>query len=186
MTQQTQSQTLNESLQYLDMEHQLIAVLGIDKYSSKIGNDSDFITLDFTVKSSEAAEDLVIWLERGYSFIIDAETSPGEVSDGKFLVFAEINRRSKAPNRIMEMLDDLQTLTGIDSSDWDLEIGDKTLPATEENIRDNVSTSPHEYRESHETELNEMRDLAGLDTVNIYTDKHDDVIQQMQLRAGII
>jgi hypothetical protein len=101
-------------------------------------------------------------------------------------VFAEINRRSKAPNRIMEMLDDLQTLTGIDSSEWDLEIGDKTLPATEENIRDNVSTSPHEYRESHETELNEMRDLAGLDTVNIYTDKHDDVIQQMQLRAGII
>ena len=32
--------TLNESLKYLDMEHQVYPVLGIDQYRSQIGDDS--------------------------------------------------------------------------------------------------------------------------------------------------
>jgi hypothetical protein len=104
---------LNESLQHLDFENQLLTTMGVDKYASSIGNDEDFITLNFTVRSKPGADDLVNWLERGYDWIVDAETSPGEVTDGKFLVFAELNRRSTAPKRIYEILADLETLTGV-------------------------------------------------------------------------
>ena len=122
---------LNESLKHLDMEDQVLPVLGIDQFKSTIGDDSDFITMNFTVKSAEVAEDLVTWLEYGYEWIVDAEPSPGEVQNGKFLVFIDVDRRTRVPERVMEMLSDLDTLTGIDAKDWKLKIGDTMYPASE-------------------------------------------------------
>ncbi len=61
------------------MEDQLIPLLGIDEFKARLGEDQDIITLNFVIKSKEAGDDLVIWLERGYDFILDAEVSPGEV-----------------------------------------------------------------------------------------------------------
>lgn len=177
--------TINESLQYLDMEHQVYPILGIDQYKSKIGDDSEFVTVDFTVKSKSVSEDLVTWLERGYDWIIDAEESPGEVKNNQYLVFAEMNRRTWVPRRIMEMLFDFETLTGIKAGEWKLRIGDQLLPATEQNISDNITLSPHLYREERELELNEWRERAGLDTVAVY-DSTDPAIQEMQRQAGII
>jgi hypothetical protein len=177
---------LNESLQHLDFENQMIPILGIDKYASTIGGDDDFITLSFTTKSKAGANDLVNWLERGYDWLVDAETSPGEVTNGKFLVFAELNRRSHSPKRIIEILKDLETLTGLESEKWKLNIGEEMYPASEETIKKHIALSPLEYKEQHETELNEMRVIAGLEEVTIYNDKKDPEIQAMQRQAGII
>ena len=183
---------LNESLKYLDMEGQVLPILGVDQYRSTIGDDSDFITANFTVKSSVVAEDLVKWLEYGYEWIVDAETSPGEVENGKFLVFIDMDRRSRVPERIMDMLEDLNTLTGIDSKDWQIKIGDSVYQATEKNMKQHLALSPHDYRAEHgeesdeqEAELNEMRVIAGLEPVAQYSDKQDDLIRQMQHKAGI-
>ena len=99
------TEQLNESLQYLDMERQMLPILNIDQYESKIGDNSDYVTISFTMNSKAAADDLCSWLERGYDWVIDAETSPGEVNKGKFLVFVEMNRRLRVPERIIEMLD---------------------------------------------------------------------------------
>lgn len=65
--------TLNESLNYLDMENELIPLLIIDEFKSRLGEDDDIITLTFIIKSKEAADDLVTWLERGYEFVLDAK-----------------------------------------------------------------------------------------------------------------
>lgn len=179
---------LTESLRYLDMENQIIPIIDIDHYKSKIGNDSDFVTLSFTVKSKSASDDLVTWLERGYDFIIDAENSPGEISPGKYVVFAELNRRSSVPKKVLEMLDDLSTLTGYGPEKWKLKIDDKLYDATEENIKKNIKLSPHEYRESKESdsdsELNEMRVIAGLEPITSY-DTSDKSLKSMQNLAGI-
>lgn len=167
------------------MENQVIPILGIDQYSSQIGDDSEFITLNFTVKAASVGEDLVTWLERGYDWVIDAEQSPGEVTNNRYLVFVEMNRRTTVPKKIMIMLSDLETLTGIDAGDWKLKIQEQLVDATISNIEKSVDLSPHEYRIRHETELNEWRDLAGLDTVMIY-DEPDNDIQNIQRQAGII
>jgi hypothetical protein len=176
---------INESLQYLDMEHQVYPILGIDQYKSKIGDDSEFVTIDFTVKSKSVCQDLITWLERGYDWIIDSDESPGEVKNNQYLIFAEMNRRSWVPKRLMEMLFDLETLTGIKAGDWRLRIGDKFYPATEKNISDNIILSPSKYRENRELELNEWRERAGLNTVSIYDLSEPDILE-IQRQAGII
>lgn len=185
---------LNESLQYLDMENQVIPILGIDKYKSKIGNDDEFMTLHFTVRSKLCAEDLVNWLERGYDWIIDADNSPGEVATGKYLVFVEMDRRTKAPARIMDMLGDLDTLTDIKPEDWKLNIGDHMYPASEDAIKEHVELSPQQYRDNNpdeesedsldDLELNEMRVIAGLEpTTKIKQTSKE--LESLQIRAGI-
>lgn len=185
------TEQLNESLQYLDMERQMLPIVNIDQYESKIGDNSDYVTISFTMNSKAASDDLCSWLERGYDWVIDADTSPGEVNKGKFLVFVEMNRRLRVPERIIEMLDDLETLTGLTLKDWKLNIGDKFLPVNEESIRDNITLSPHDYimknsteEESEEADLNEMRELAGLEPHTSYIADED--LKFIQRRAGII
>ena len=57
---------LSESLNYLDMENQVIPVVSVDEYAAKMGTDKDIVTVTFMVKSKLVAEDLVTWFERGY------------------------------------------------------------------------------------------------------------------------
>lgn len=186
------TEQLNESLQYLDMERQMEPILNIDHYESKIGDNSDYVTISFTMNSKTASDDLCSWLERGYDWVIDAETSPGEVNKGKFLVFVEMNRRLRVPERIIEILDDLETLTGLTLKDWKLNIDEKLLPANEESIKDNITLSPHDYRMKYPTEetdseeysLNEMRELAGLEPHTNYIVDED--LKLIQRQAGII
>lgn len=174
---------LNEGLNYLDMENQVYPTVGIDQYASSVGQDDDMITLDFTVKSKEAATDLAEWFERGYTWVIDAEPSPGEVADRKYLVFVEITRRSRSPEQIMEMLDDLETLTGFKKTEWKIKIGKETLPASVESIKSGIELSPHGYRVSKEEPLNEWRQIAGIPTVSTY--ENDEAIKAIKRQAGI-
>ena len=161
---------LNEGLDYMDMEHQIDPVVSVDEYAAKMGKDSDIVTLAFTVNSEAAGNDLVDWFERGYDWILDASISEGELSPGKYLVFVEMKRRTKVPERIIELLEDLEALTGMDLKEWVVNIDEQDYPAEAEVIKDLITISPHEYREENEeeTELNEMRKRAGLETVSIY------------------
>jgi hypothetical protein len=175
---------INESLEHLDMENKVTPLLSIDEYKSRLGEDSNIITLTFIVSAKKVGEDLVNWLERGYDFIIDAEISPGEVFDKKFLVFAECDRLSSMAFRIVEIVEDLETLTGLKLEDWKVKIGNKKYPLSKEVIEKLVPLSASDYNRANDEELNEMRDLAGL-TVNGTYDRDDEALKQMQRQAGI-
>jgi hypothetical protein len=179
-------ENLTESLKYLDMENQVFPIVGIDKYDSRIGDNSEFITLDFTVKNKKCGEDLCDWFERGYDCVIDADTSPGEVAKRKYLVFVEISRRTSFPRDVMKMIDDLQTLTGLESSEWQIKIADEIYPASADIIKEHIALSPHEYRQAHESELelNEWREIAGLE--NPKPAVKDEALLAFQRQAGII
>lgn len=161
---------INEGLDYLDMEDQIEPVVSVDEYAAKMGKDSDIVTLAFTVKSEAAGNDLVDWFERGYDWILDASLSEGELSPGKYLVFVEMKRRTKVPERIVELIDDLETLTGLDTTEWTVNIDEKDYEADPNILKELITISPHEYRveEEDEEELNEMRHRAGLDTVKLH------------------
>lgn len=167
----------------MDMEHEIVPMLIIDEFESKIGEDEDIIVLAFIIKSKEAGSDLTAWLERGYDWVLDADVSPGEVERGKYYVFAEINRRPSAPRRIMELLDDLSTLTGFDSSAWSLKIDHKRYQASKEVIEQKVPLTANDYRREQEQELNEWRDIAGIQTVNTF--ESDEEILAIQRQAGL-
>ena len=178
---------INESLDYLDMEDQVGDVLSIDEYASKMGRDEDIVTLTFIVHSKLAANDLVTWFERGYDWVLDASVSDGELEPGMWLVFVEMDRRSKVPNRIITLLNDLETLTGMKLKDWSVEIDGDEYDADEEIIRQKMILNPNEYeekRQDNEVEINEMRTLEGLETELRY-DPNDDYIRNLQAMAGL-
>jgi len=177
---------INEGLDYLDMVDQIEPTVSVDEYAAKMGKDSDIVTLAFIVNSEAAGNDLVDWFERGYDWILDASLSEGELSPGKYLVFVEMKRRTKVPERIVELIEDLETLTDLTLDDWTISIDEEDYDAEVEALKQVIPVSPHEYREENEDEeeLNEMRKRAGLETVNLYG-KPDSEIQAYIAMAGL-
>lgn len=172
----------------MDMKDQVDPTITVDEYSAKMGKDKDIVTITFITNSKLAAEDLVSWFERGYDFVLDASVSDGELEPGKWLVFVEMDRRSKVPNRIITLLSDLETLTDIKLKDWTVEIEGDDFKADEDIIRDNMILNPNEYKEVKETEesdeeLNEMRLRAGIDVKSVYTE--DEYIKNLKAMAGM-
>ena len=97
-----------------DLEHLVYHIMEIDSYKSKMGSDEEIITLSFSTKTKESADDLVNFIEKGYSFVLDADDKTGEQSDGTYKVFVEIERDRNVPNQILELADGISKLTGLD------------------------------------------------------------------------
>jgi len=174
---------LTEGLGYMDMENQLEDKITVDEYAAKMGDDEDIVTLTFTTKSELAAKDLVGWFEKGYDFVLDASTSEGEIRPGRWLVFVEMDRRSKVPERIITLLKDLDTLTGIKLKDWTVEVDDEDYEADEDQLAEVIILNPNVYAKEKEEDLNEMRTIAGLPTKDFY-DKKDPEIEALRTIAG--
>jgi len=184
----TNKTILNESLDYHDLEGQMIPVVTVDEYAAHMGNDSEIVTLAFTVKSEAAGNDLVDWFERGYDWVLDAQVSEGEVKPNQYLVFVEMNRRTSVPKRIIELLDDLETLTAVPVKDWTIVVDDEEYSPEEDVLKQVITISPHDYRETEEVEeeeINEMRERAGLEVKVIHADKQDAEIKAFKSMAGL-
>jgi hypothetical protein len=163
---------INEGLDYHDLKGQIENKISIDEYAAKMGKDSEIVTMTFITNSKLAANDLVTWLEIGYDYILDASVSDGEIEPGKWLVFAEMNRRTSVPNRIIEILKDLETLTDIKVKDYIIQVNEEEYDADEEVLSQVIEISPHEYRKNKEyaEELNEFRNIANIPSKNIFED----------------
>lgn len=179
---------LSESLNYLDMENQMFPLISVDEYAAKMGEDKDVVTLTFMVKSKLVAEDLVTWFERGYDFILDASISEGELEPNKWLVFVEMERRSWVARRIIGIIKDVKTLTGLDESEWTINIDGEEYPLELEIMKQKIILNPAKYQiekeDEIEEEINEMRLQAGLDYKESETPK-DEYIKNIQAAAGI-
>jgi len=76
-----------------------------------MGNDEEMVVVSFKVGGKEPAVDLVNFIEKGYDWVVDADTSAGEMEDGDYIVFVEIERTHRVPMQILEMLEDMVRLT---------------------------------------------------------------------------
>ena len=176
---------LTEGLDFHDLEGQVDPEITVDEYSAKMGKDSDIVTLTFTVNSELAGRDLVDWFERGYDYVLDASASDGEIRPGKYLIFVEMNRRSTVPERIVELLSDLETLTAIKLKDWTVIVDEEEYEPDTDTLKQIITISPHEYRveKEKETELNEFREIAGIPTKNLH--EEDAYIKTIKTMAGM-
>ena len=181
---QSKTRLLYEGLDYKDMVGMIKPTIHVDEFSSKMGDDDDVIVVSFFVRSKEAAKDLVNWFEKGYDWVLDADTSPGEIKPGRFLVYIELRRRSSAPDHLANAISDLATLTEYKTTDWIMVYRDKETPFSVKEFSQQVPLSPKEYRKEQESGLNEMRAAAGIDTVQIY--ERDAEIRQLQAASGQI
>ena len=177
---------LFESLGFRDLEGLLKPTIHVDEFSSKMGDDDDIIVISFFVRDAQAAKDLMMWFEKGYDFVLDADRSPGEIRPGRYLVYVEIRRRSTAGGNVEQLLDDLNTLTEFeDSSAWTMHYRDQEIPFTRDAFDSTVPLTPRAYRERYEKDLNEVRVAAGIPVVTTY-DRQDRALQTIQSAAGII
>jgi hypothetical protein len=168
---------LNEGLDYHDMKGQIDPKVSVDEYAAKMGEDSEIVTLTFIIKSKEAAKDLVSWLEIGYDYILDASVSDGELEPGKWLVFVEMKRRSNVPEKIVQILKDLETLTDRDVKDYVLKINDEEYDADGDVLKQVLILSPNQYKKEkgEEEELNEMRHIAGIPRKKVYENIDEEI-----------
>jgi hypothetical protein len=177
---------LLESLSFKDLEGLLKPTIHVDEFSSKMGDDDDIIVISFFVRDDQAAKDLMMWFEKGYDFVLDADKSPGEIRPGRFLVYVEIRRRSTAGGHVEQLLDDLNTLTEFEgASAWTMHYRGKEIPFSREAFDSTVPLTPRAYRQRYEKDLNEVRVAAGIPVVTTY-DRQDRALQTIQSAAGII
>ena len=130
----------------------------------------------------------VDWFERGYDWVLDSQVSEGEVKPGQYLVFVEMNRRTSVPKRIIELLNDLETLTALPVKEWTIIVDDEEHSPEEDILKQVITISPHDYRETEEVEekeINEMRERAGLVVKAIHADKQDAEIKAFKSMAGL-
>jgi len=175
---------LIESLDYMDMEGQIDDVITVDEYSAKMGKDSDIVTLTFIINSGQAAKDLTSWFERGYDFVLDASVSDGELEPGKYLVFVEMRRRSTVPDKICQLLEDLETLTGMKMKDWKVSIEDEEYDADPKVLADHMILNPNQYKMENETEEDKEDEKEDKEEETEETED-EDKLNEFRIRAGI-
>jgi hypothetical protein len=128
-----------------DLRDLVKPIFEIDSYQSKMGNDKDVVVLSFTVNEKEPAKDLVQFCEMGYDFILDADVTPGELDDGSYKVFVEIQRTKNIGEQIVELLDGVKKLTGNDDFRFRYYKSFKSLPADQNTLAETIPLDGNTY-----------------------------------------
>lgn len=147
MQAKSNNNNLFEGLEHGDLARLIVPVVTVDEFKSKMGDDSDIIVLSFTVNGKEPAKDLMNFIEKGYEWILDADVSSGELEDGRYLVFAELERTVDAPKQIYNLLVDITNLTDQDVSDWEFTYrkNSKKNEITVNNLANIIPLTPEAY-----------------------------------------
>ena len=132
-------------LQKADLTDMVDHIFEIDSFKSKMGEDNNIVTLSFSTKTNETAKDLVNFLEKGYSFILDADATSGEQRDGTYKVFVEMERNDSIPDQILEIIDGVGKLAGTDKFKFRYYKNFRSLEATLDNLQENIPSDPDDY-----------------------------------------
>jgi hypothetical protein len=155
-----------------DLKDLLYNIFEIDSFSSKMGSDDSIVTISFTVYSKAAADDLAGFLERGYSFILDADATTGEQSDGHYKVFIELEREKQIAEQIVKILDDLKNLSGLEEFKFRYYKNFRSKSATIDELTQEIPVSSEEYNTKiTENKLNSYQDFFNrsfLDEISMF------------------
>jgi hypothetical protein len=179
---------LKEGLEQGDLKRLVSSKIAIDEYKSKMGSDEEIVVVSFTLQGKEPALDLVNFIEKSYEWVADADVSSGEVFDGSYIVFVEIERTPDIAEQIVELLEDLERLTEHEVNDWKIEYA-KTKQTIEPNVQSlkaAIPGTPHEYRtivKRQSNEIDQLKTAAGI-KVDTVAPKND-FTESIRIMAGI-
>ena len=148
-----QSETkVNEGVEVNDLKSLIGNLVSIDQYKTKLGEDKNFIVMGITIDGKDPASDLSQFVETGHD-VLDVDISNGPNKDGMYTVFVEVERDSKAFDKINAILNDIRHL--------DEQIGDMMFtsyenksptPFNQENFNSNVISDSYTYTLTHNPE----------------------------------
>ena len=156
---------LFEGLETGDLARLIHPELHVDEFKSKLGDDQDVVVLSFKVDSKEPANDLVAFIEKGYEWVLDADISSGEMEDGSYIVFVELDRSDATPDNIMDLMNDLMSVTDQEISDWRVRYykAHKEITLSLEALNDLIPLSPEAYEKAYgNTEIDKLKAIAGV------------------------
>jgi hypothetical protein len=137
---------LNEdSLLQGDLKGLVSHIFEVDHFKSKMGDDQDVVVLSFTVESLHPAEDLVNFIEKGYQFVLDADSSPGELRNGKYKVFVELERNNKVSENIIDLLYGVGKLSNINEFKFRYHKSFKSIPADLNTLKETIPHTKLDY-----------------------------------------
>lgn len=157
-----------------DLKDLVYKVFEIDTYKSKMGNDADIVVISFTVNEEQPARDLVSFIEKGYSFVLDADVSSGEQFDGMYRVFVEVERNKDVPNQIIELMDGVSNLAG--RNDWRFRYykSFKSTPLNLESLEEQIPLDSADYSnivsESNMNNFKNFFNKSYLESINLLED----------------
>jgi hypothetical protein len=154
-------------MEWGDLDRLVIPEMHIDEFKSRMGDDADVIVLSFKLKDKEPANDLMMFIERGYEWVLDADMSSGDFNEGEFFVFIELERSPEAAEQIQKLLLDLVNLTKQKPTDWQFIYGKKgeLQDVTIENLENTIPLTPDAYtakfgEEEDDKEIEAMQEAA--------------------------
>jgi hypothetical protein len=143
-----------------DLKNLVYDIFEIDSYQSKMGSDKDIVVLSFSCKEKTSADDLMNFLEKGYNFILDADSTPGEQSDGTYKIFAEIQRDKDAISNILEVVDGVEKLSGLSELKFRYYKNFKSQVANQDSLEETMPLDPDNYGiKVNETNLNNYKNF---------------------------
>lgn len=152
-------------------------IFEVDNYASKMGSDQDIVVLSFTVESKKPAEDLVNFCERGFEFVLDADHSPGELENGKYKVFVEIERNRRVAEQISELLAGITLLAELDNVKFRYHKDFRSMPASLENLREFVPNNKETYLTNiQENYINNFTNFFNKSYLEKLDTDNDDII----------
>jgi hypothetical protein len=150
-------------------------IFEIDSYASKMGDDENIVTMSFSVLTKEAADDLVDFLEKGYSFVLDADATPGEQSDGTYKVFVELERNKDVPDQIFEIADGIKKITANDDLKFRYYKSFKSIPVELDSLKEQIPVDPDSYglrkKESSMNNYKEFFSNSYVESIEMYNDR---------------
>ena len=141
------------TLRAADLNGLMDKIIEIDSYKSKMGSDAEIVTLSFSLQTKESAEDLENFIEKGYRFVLDADATSGEQSDGTYKVFVEMERNKEVPMQIIEIADGVSKLADLEKMRFRYYKNFKSKDLDEENLSASIPVD----KQSYEIAINETQ-----------------------------
>lgn len=129
-----------------DLYNLIVPIFEIDTYASKMGDDEDISVVSFSVKEEQAAKDLVDFIEKGYDFVLDADSTTGEVNTGMYKVFVEMERNRHISKQIIELLDGVGKIANMKDFKFRYHKNFRSRDATEQSLEETVPIDADTYR----------------------------------------
>lgn len=181
---------IRENLEHHDLLRLVHDELHIDEFKSKLGADKDICVVSFKISGKEPALDMINFLEKGFDFIVDADVSSGEMNDGDYVAFVEIERSPELPQQIYDMIDILYNVTGQRCEDWRVRYyhNRHDHPLEVDTLRNIVPLTSADYLRRFpegqpDREIDQVRTAAGIKS-KIKAPKND-FTDQLKAAAGI-
>lgn len=177
---------LSEGLESKDLSRLVDRRVTVDEYKSKIGTDAETVVLTFKVQGKDPALDLVNFIEKSYDWVIDSDASSGELNDGDYLVFVEVDREESLIENLLIMFEDLSQLTDIE--DWIIASVNPHMSEliSAEAIQKVVALTPEQYEQrqrDRQSDIDKLKTAAGV-RVETRAPKND-FTESLRIAAGI-